>query len=257
MRLHERYRPEYLKDILGQNTAALREFVAAPYPTCWAIEGPTGTGKTTAASAMARELGAYDDALFDGPFHLNGADLSVEMAKAYFGAESPFRLRRRGWHVLIIEELEWVSPQCQRYLKDALERVCHRHRLVVIATSNNLAKMERALRHRFEVVYFDNGPEFVRACLDRLAVIWDELTKGLPMPPVAWGIDEREGNGFSMRLALDQLARAYTAAKRATKRPDPPTAPAPVPTRKDPPTLDGVAARFREKLRQRAALATV
>jgi hypothetical protein len=251
MRLYERYRPEYLKDILGQDTAAIRKFVAAPYSTCWAIEGPTGTGKTTAASAVARELGAYDDALFGGPFHLNGAEFDIDTAKRYFGAETPFRLRRRGWHVLVIEELEWVSPQCQRYLKDTLERVANRYNVVVIATSNDMTRLEKALRHRFRWAYFDDGPEFAQACLDRLPVIWDTESGGLPMPQIAWGIDEREGKGFSMRLALDQMENALAGAERPTTRP------APAPTRKTAPLLDEIATRFREKLRQRAALATV
>ncbi len=58
-----KYRPKNLSEVLGQSEVvrALRLFVAQPYPTSFLFHGDTGVGKTSAAVAMAYELGIAVD----------------------------------------------------------------------------------------------------------------------------------------------------------------------------------------------------
>ena len=57
--LTEKYRPTSLDTIWGQDAAVkvLRKFAAAPYSACFIFEGDTGTGKTSAALALASAIG--------------------------------------------------------------------------------------------------------------------------------------------------------------------------------------------------------
>jgi Rad3-related DNA helicase len=57
--LTERYRPTSLDAIWGQDAVVkvLRKFAANPYSTAFIFEGETGTGKTSAALALASAMG--------------------------------------------------------------------------------------------------------------------------------------------------------------------------------------------------------
>lgn len=60
--LTDRYRPRTLGTMVGQGLAVFRlqAFLEAPYSGAFIFEGPTGVGKTTAALALAAELGAVE-----------------------------------------------------------------------------------------------------------------------------------------------------------------------------------------------------
>ena len=77
-------------------------------------------------------------------------------------------------------------------------------RVIIIATSNDASRLEKALRHRFRTYCFGGGPPFASACYDRLPKIWGGEAGDIPMPSdwQRWGWD---GESFSMRLALDML----------------------------------------------------
>ena len=215
MRLHERYRPRSLDDIVGQPgvIGRLRAFVANPEPSILLFEGSTGSGKTTAAIVLS-ELLACTDWFGASVYKLNGADLSADTARSYFDPhQTPFRYKiGSAWHVLRIEELEWVSAQTMRYLKEAMEEAQRRWRVVIIATSNDASKLDKALRHRFRLFTFSGGPYFAEAARDRLCWIWQQETGNTDLPvgfeSLGW-----EDNEFSMRCAIDGLEN-YFASRR-------------------------------------------
>ena len=216
MRLYEKWRPRQLADILGQPVVnALRTFAIEPYPSILILEGASGTGKTCVAmilSDMLADAGWFGKSVYK----LNGADLDVDAARHYFDKDtSPFRycVASNKFHVLCIEELEWVSPQCQRYLKDALEEAQRRWRVIVIATSNNAAKLEKPLRHRFKPFSFGAGPAFADAINAWLPIVWAaEMGVNAEMP-YCWESFGWDGDEFSARLAIDTLETHILAAK--------------------------------------------
>ena len=57
--LTAKYRPRTLAGLWGQPKVVefLRRFAAHPYPVAYLFQGETGTGKTSAALALAAELG--------------------------------------------------------------------------------------------------------------------------------------------------------------------------------------------------------
>lgn len=122
-------------------------------------------------------------------------------------------LEGRGWHVLVMEELDGVgSKQVERYLKVKLETMLPA-KCIVVATSNDTHKIDRALLERFGITLnYSAGDEFRQACLERLSQIWAVESDGADLP-IGWDSWGQNGNRFSMRLALD-LAQVMLLGRR-------------------------------------------
>jgi hypothetical protein len=155
---------------------------------------------------LAKALRAYEDPWWETVYPLSGAEFDVAQARHFFGPDSPFRYRAPGgWHVLLIEELEYLSPQCQRFCKDAFERDIRGRRVVVVATSNAVDKLEQALVDRFTPIVFDGGKNLWSAFSTHLVEIWWAETGGRAPLPSDWQQWGWLGDGFSVRRALDML----------------------------------------------------
>lgn len=211
-RLADKHRPRSLTEVVGQfPTRVLRAIAMEPYPCCLLLEGAPGCGKTCSAMALAHDLGCHDD--LSGLHMVIASEFSVDVARDLF--DSSLRLRPFSggdWHVLLIEELETLSPACQTFLKVALETRLPRH-AIVVATSNGAGKLSKALLQRFTLLQYDASQVFCLACRDRLVEVWRNEFGEEPLPHgwEQWGWD---GDTYSMRRALDFI-QAYGLAQRA------------------------------------------
>jgi len=195
----------HLDNVIGQDAVirALKSFIARVQPRCFVFVGSPGIGKTLTSQMLAADLGCFDE--FSGRWQIPCADLSVDAARDVFTRTLRLRFDNRGWNVLILEELEWISKQCQRFLKDALDPCTSMPtNLVVVATSNGVDGLDRALLQRFQRFDFDSGPRFAQACRQEIVRRWRQSAADTPLPHdwTKWGQDEED---FSMRLALREL----------------------------------------------------
>lgn len=212
-RLSEKYRPRTLSDIVGQPAVrVLQRFVEDPYPTCFLLEGATGgTGKTSAALALANDMGCDDE--WSGRWLVNAVDLSIDFLRDLFDHKLRLRpLSGSGWNVLIIEELEAVpSVQVERAMKTYLEMKLHNMRCVVVATSNGAGGLSKPLLQRFTPLCFAGGPGLRRAGQERIAQIWAKETGGREMPAgwLNWGLSDDVD--FSLRVAMNDMETSLIA----------------------------------------------
>jgi MoxR-like ATPase len=217
MNILEKYRPRCLDDIVGQDRPAryLKHLVANPRPCCVMCEGPTGVGKSASAYALAHELGCFRDEWFTTYHIVDGNEISPDVLRKWFrSADSPLTVRAPGgWHVLVFEELELVSPRAQQGMKSLLDAGNLPSRTIVVATSNDASRLETACRDRFRpILHFSGGPEFGRAALDRVSWIWSQERPDQRLP-IGWGSFGWEGDTFSMRRCLAELEAELVMAE--------------------------------------------
>ena len=214
MKLSSKYQPTTLDEVVGQPAAIrrLKTFVMEPFPCCILLEGKGGVGKSATAKTLAADL---DIPEYGGLYRYNGASLRIEDVDRLFSETFTLRpMFGSQWYMLLIEEMELLpSANVFSALKDKLSEQNHPDRLIVVATSNNTAKLfekDDAFMQRFEGYSFpfSCGQSFAGACQERLAWIWEqEAGPDDPMPLVVQQMGWRNGN-YSMRRALAALGAA-------------------------------------------------
>lgn len=204
-----------LRDIVGQPPVRhLQAFVDSvrrgeATSKAFLLEGPPGIGKTESAMATAAALGCHDD-FGGGLFVVDCSRLGVDKCDELFRCS--LRLRpctETGWKCLILEEFECISKPCQINLKFHLDEKRIPARLCVIATSNVVNGIDKAVLSRMKPMPYSNGEAFAKACQDRLKHLWAMRNpgQGMPIGWTGWGKSFNE-TGYDMRSALQCLDEA-------------------------------------------------
>lgn len=175
--LAEKYRPRRIEDFSGLDKPKriLARFCANPFPSAWLLVGPSGTGKTSMALAMAEVLPAE---LHHIPS--KNCDLATveNVCRQCHYAPRMFD----GWkpcpfHLVLVDEADAMSPAAQLAFLSKLDATAFPPATIFVFTCNASSNLEARFLSRCHTVTFAsygmNGP--ISELLER---IWTAETAG-------------------------------------------------------------------------------
>jgi DNA polymerase III delta prime subunit len=172
----EKYRPNKIEDLAGceKFKASAREWLAkGTLPSNMLYVGPPGTGKTSAAIALAKDLyGEYFDRanfIVTNASDDRGIDFVRELK--HMVKQKGLGVRRK---IYVLDEADSLTPAAQKALRQVME---DSHRTAIfILTANDIGPIHNAIRDR--CVIFNFKPVDLVEGEKRLLFIHNE--EGLP-----------------------------------------------------------------------------
>jgi DNA polymerase-3 subunit delta' len=142
--------------MVGQSrvVGALKNFAQSPRPAAFLLHGPTGTGKTTAAFALAAALGCIvEQGEFGGVWAIASGEQSADNVRDTARALHCVPMLGSGWRVLIVNECDKLSAAAEIIWLDLLENLPPRS--VIVFTTNDPSKMSERFYDRCLALEFD------------------------------------------------------------------------------------------------------
>ena len=210
--LTERYRPTSLDTLWGQEPVVkvLRKFVKAPYPAAFIFQGETGTGKTSAALALAAELGCrLDQHEFGGVNVVASGEQTAENVRDTWKRMWLTPLTGSGWKVLVVNEADRMARPAEMIWLDCLENITPH--TVVVFTTNDAQLLSQRFRDRCTRLAFESDADQQRASATAFAAaVWKaETGRKVPAgePERIVAASEVDGQ-ISFRRVVQEIAAA-------------------------------------------------
>jgi len=209
----EKYRPMKLDDIVGQDeiVARLKTFVEKKSMPHLLFAGPAGTGKTTAALCIAREL--FGENWRQNLLELNasderGIDTIRTKVKDYARTrpigDVPFK-------IILLDESDALTSEAQHALRRTMEMFTHTCRFIL--DCNYSSRIIEPIQSRCAVFRFRRlGDEDVKKMLERIA-----RSEKLTITPEAMDAIAYAAQG-DMRKAINILQAAAALKKRVDEK---------------------------------------
>jgi len=178
----EKYRPKILDDVVGQDEIVerLKAYVKTKNVPHLMFAGPAGTGKTTSALAMSKEL--FGDTWRQNFNELNASDergIGVVRGKIKnFARNAP--IGKTAFKIIFLDEADSLTTDAQSALRRTIEKYSHICRFVLsVNYSSKIIEpiQSRCTIFRFNPIKNDDVKKFIRkiASKEELEVTSDGL----------------------------------------------------------------------------------
>lgn len=202
--LTEKYRPLTLGDFVGleKPRKILCKLAANPYESAWLFVGPSGTGKTTAAMALAAMIPAE-------LHHVPSQECNLETIERVRRTCQYVPTYGKRMHLVLVDEADRMTDAAQVSLLSKLDSTNFPPSTVFIFTCNSTDRLEPRFLSRCRTLEFSSyGISADAAAL--LARVWDAETGGAsPAPNFARIVKDASNN---VREALMRLETEIMAA---------------------------------------------
>lgn len=195
--LVEKYRPRTIGEFCGivKPKEILNRISERPYSSSWILRGESGTGKTTAALALADAIPAQLQHIAS---HECTAKRIDEVWQNCFYHPAPgFR-----FHLILVDEADQMSSAAQVSLLSKLDSTTPAPDTIWIFTCNATERFEPRFLSRSRVLEFSNYG-IQKDAVDLLSKVWEQETGGKPSPNIQRLVKENNGNVRAALMALE------------------------------------------------------
>ena len=149
--LTERYRPRTMSEFVGlaKPKALCEKLAARPFPSAWLFVGPSGTGKTTMAAALAEMIPAE-------VHHIPSQNCDLATLERVCRTCQYVPMLGKRMHLILIDEADQMTAAAQLFLLSKLDGTAPLPNTIWIFTCNATDRLQDRFLSRVKQVEFSS-----------------------------------------------------------------------------------------------------
>lgn len=150
--LTEKYRPpRTMAEFVGlaKPKALCAKLAANPFPSAWLFVGPSGTGKTTMAIALASLIPAE-------VHHIPSQECDLANLERVCRTCNYVPMMGKKMHLILVDEADQMSPAAQLFLLSKLDSTAQLPNTIWVFTCNSLDRFQDRFLSRVKQVEFSS-----------------------------------------------------------------------------------------------------